>query len=456
VRVRLLASAAALGLAGAALGALGPRYGGELSVAVGAFGTSEPRAAHDFAERLVVGLLHETLVTEDATGRLAPSLAREWTSAADGREWRLTLDPAARFHDGGAVAAEDAAASLRRFLRSDSAAAEALAAALDGGRDFRAGRSSELAGVAATDAGQLTLRCVSPASLAPLASLAAAIVDARGRGAGPFAPTLEVPGRRLAARAHAGHVRGRPFLERALVVSQGRAVRARAVAEGSADAAQVDVGEARVRATLVLLLDTAQPPFDAAPLRAAVDASIDRLDLATRLVEGALPRSTLLSDSLPPSPPAVAQARVAQAVALDVDDAVPPLLSQRVVACLASLGLRVQVRSAPGGEVRRSTVAARLLLFLPELAEPGIVLREAALLARTAALAAALDAADALADAAARRARLRELEAALLAERSLLPLLSLPLAVAVRDGVHGLRFDAAGRLVLEDAWLQPR
>lgn len=94
--------------------------------------------------------------------------------------------------------------------------------------------------------------------------------------------------------------------------------------------------------------------------------------------------------------------------------------------------------------------------MLPELGEPGIVLREAALLARSATLGASLDAADRLADAVERRARLRELEAALLAERSLLPLVSLPLGLALREGVHGLRFDAGGRLVLEDAWLQSR
>jgi MarR-like DNA-binding transcriptional regulator SgrR of sgrS sRNA len=452
----LVAAALGLGLAAArlSLAALGPRYGGELIVAVGGFSPSGPLSGHGVAERLVVGLLHETLVTLDAEGRPQPSLTREWTSAADGREWRLVLDGRARFHEDAPVTAEDAVASLRRFVRSDSAAAETFAALLDGGQAFRSSEASELPGVVASDERQLALRCAAPC-LALLASPAAAIVDARGRGAGPFAPTLEVPGRRLAARAHAGHVRGRPFLERVLVVARERAAVSRAVGEGTADAALAESGEPHARATLLLLLDADKPPFDSAALRAAADASIDRADLAARLIAGGAPRRALLSDGVPASPGPAPRVRAEQAVALDVDDGVPPLVSQRVVACLASLGLRVSVRSAPGHEIRTSGAQVRLLVFLPELDEPQVVLRDAALLLRLPAFAASLDAAGRLADPA-RRARLLELETELLGERRLVPLASLPLGLAARDGVHGLLFDPAGRLVVEDAWLAPR
>ena len=49
--------------------------------------------------------------------------------------------------------------------------------------------------------------------LAPLASPAAAIVSARGAGAGPFVPTTPPSARGVSATAFGRHVRGRPFLD---------------------------------------------------------------------------------------------------------------------------------------------------------------------------------------------------------------------------------------------------
>ena len=61
---------------------------------------------------LVEAGLAEGLVAAGPGGTLLPGLALSWEGG--GRDWRLALDPAARFHDGRPVTARDAAASLDR------------------------------------------------------------------------------------------------------------------------------------------------------------------------------------------------------------------------------------------------------------------------------------------------------------------------------------------------------
>lgn len=450
MRPAILVAAVLLAALTAATAALGPRYGEELTIAVAPFGSTQPRAGHAAAERLAVGLVHETLVGLGPEGTVRPSLASAWAVSGEGREWSFSLDAQARFHDDTPVRAAAAVASLRRFLRSDSSAAEAVASALLGGPAFRSGQASELPGLFSADEGRLVVRLSRASSvlLQALTSPAAAVSDGNGHGAGPFAPVLDVPGRRLLARAHPGHVRGRPFLDRVLLVARPR--------DAQADASFADAAEPGTSATLLLVLDASQPPFESASARAAVDSAIDRADLASRLIAGGSPRFGLL-ENLRIAPPSPAARRLFGSMTLSVEETVPPLVSQRIVAWLTSLGLRADVRVVSGAEARRPGASARLFLFLPEVFEPGLVLREAlGFVGAKGALRASLDAADAEPDPARRSGLLREIEQKLLAERTLLPLASLPLGIAAREGVHGMRFDAAGRLVVEDAWREPR
>lgn len=441
--------AALLAAASGARAALGPRYGGELTIALPRFGASDPRAAHTAADRVALGLLDDTLVRLDRDGAVRASLAAGWSPSALGREWSFRLDGSARFHDDSAVASSDVAASLRRFLKSDSSAADALAEALVGGSAFRAGASADLPGLQVTGSDSVTLLLSRPSAslLASLAAPAASIRNDGGRGAGAFAPVLEVPGRRLLARAHPGHVRGRPFLERVLLLARARDPLAEAgLASGG--------GAADVQALLLLALDASRPPFAAPELRSALDAALDRTDLSQR-VSGALPRFGF-SQPAPRSAASPSARRFSAAVPLAVEEDVPPAVSQRIVALLGSLGLRAEVRVVPGAEIRAADAVAKLLLFLPEVDEPGLLLREAAGLVKLERLRARVDAADAEPLAARRRELLREVEAQLLLERTLLPLAALPVGVAAPEGTHGLRFDAVGRLLVEDAWREAR
>lgn len=433
----------------------GPRFGGELRVLVPALparvGPPDDSAP---AKRLLAGLVHETLIGWGSDGQPQAGLAGSWAPAAGGREWSLRLREGALFHDGSAVTAERAAASLRRFLRSASPAAAHLASALEGGPAFARGASEELAGVGASE-GELTLRFAQPraAALATLASLGAAIVGADGAvGAGPFVPTFSLPGKRAVLRAFAEHVRGRPFLDRLQIeVAADRAERARSLKAGTSDLALEVLAPAQAWSTALLVLDTTRPPFDDPRARRAVDAVLDRPELASRWSEGGEPRFGLgfldppAAEAVSPGPPLVGS------IVIEVASDVPLPLGRRVVALLSSLGLRVAV-VAPLARAN-----ARLLRFAPEIPERALHLRELLVLAGAPAdRIAALEAADAIGDAPGRSAALDAVAAGLHAERSCLALVGLPLGFAARDGVHGARFDASSRLVLEDAWRDER
>ncbi len=439
--------------------ALGPRYGGELTVAVATLpALGEPSSAPGIAERTLGSLVHETLVRLEPGGAPAPALARTWSAGAEGREWTLSLAPQARFHDGSPVTAADAVRSLRRFLRSPSSAAERLAAQLAGGLPFREGSTSDLPGLAAPDPLHVVLRLVSPvpAPLAPLAAPGAAVTSASGAGAGPFAPGARTP-RRLELSAFVDHVRGRPYLDHVALVALGDAEAAQA--ELDAGRAQVVLGgetEAGPAGVLLLVLDPARAPLQRAEARQSVVASIDTRALVEHLVPGGEPRTGLVPPRLltPLEAATPVRGAVSGSLEIAVSRDVPAAVSQRVLACLSDLGLDARVRPLDPAQALAAPAAARLLWWSPEVAEPGLALREVAALLpgadRT-----ALDAADRERDPDRRRALLHRADAALRASWALVPLASVPLPFHGRASVHGLRADQGGALLLEDAWREP-
>lgn len=445
--------------------ALGPRYGGQLQVGLLELpARADPAAPAGPAEALLQSLVHETLVGLGPEGLPTPGLVQRWSSAAGGREWTLFLGAGLRFHDDRPVAAEDAVRSLRRFLRTRSLAAERLAESLEGGEDFRARRRDELAGLAAPGPDRLVLRLAAPRALplAPLASPAAAVVSSSGAGAGPFVPTLLVPGRRAALNAFAGHVRGRPYLdELELQARPERAALKSALQAGEIDLAVGDGALGAPAHVLLLVLDPRRPPFREIGARAAAAASLDRADLARHWLSAAQPAAALLPPSLLPAlgaAPALATTPLAgRSVTLTVARDVPPLASQRVVAQLGEIGLAVRVVAESPARARAAASEARLLLFAPEVPEPELALAELAGLVSTPPGAhATLQDAAVERDFDRRRALLHRAEAELRGDLALVPLALVPAAAAAGPGLHGLAGDAAGRLRLEDAWREPR
>src|SRR6185295_19715 len=236
-------------------------------------------------------------------------------------EWLLTLDAEARFQDDAPVTAEDAVRSLRDFLASDSPAGRRLGALLAPG------------GVLAPDPAHLALRFREPVA-APLAPLAAAwITGPRGAGAGPFIPTHEVPGSRLALTAFASHVRGRPYLDRVALVASSDEDRLRAdLALRQVDVAVNAPGVSRLAGTLLLVLDSRQAAVATLEARSAIAAAIDADAIVKRFLPGAVASPSLLAHG--GSAPAAAGPRarpraLTGTLALAVSTEVPQLVSQR-------------------------------------------------------------------------------------------------------------------------------
>ncbi len=463
-----------------AFGALGPRYGGTLRLGVTTLPTTlDPALPEDAAARGVLALVHETLVGVGPEGLPTPGLVSSWTASAAGREWTLSLHPAARFHDERPVTADDAVRALRRFLRSPSRAAEWLALGLEGGQAFRDKRSTLLPGVASLDERRLVLRFPEPQALplAPLASPLAAVTSATGQGCGPFVPTLRLPGRQLTLNAFAGHVRGRPYVDEldVRVASDASALRAewlggrldaaldaaldaRPTSDvGARDAANSPVGPDARSTLLLLVLDASRAPFDDEAARAA--AMLERAALRPFVPTGEV-WSLLLPAGLLASPAAApltaARAPVAARVTLRVARDVAPSVSQRVVALLNEAGFDVRTEARRATTTRALGPQARLLAFVPEVAEAGLALHELAALGSpsseadqalaTARLETQLDR---------RRAWLLAAEQALRQDGTRVPLALLPPSLALGAGWHGLRLDGAGRLAAEDAWREP-
>ena len=443
---------AVLGLPAAARSALGPRYGGSVVVGVTEWPASlQPGDTRGATASLLTGLVHETLVAVDANGLTVPALAPEWTTAAGGREWQLALPDTALFHDGRPVSADDVLLAMRRFLASDSPAAAWLRDGLD--------RQSP---IAVPDPLHLVLRFVEAraGALAPLAAAGAAVTGPRGVGCGPFVPLSPAPGRDLRLAAFSGHVRGRPYLDAVNLTL----VRAPASLAGEFQAGGIDVfgGEgplSALAASLILALDPAVPPLDRPEARAAIGAAIDRDDIVRRLLPGGDGAPSLLLPDLLPPMVAYAPARgrrLDAAVRMAVGTDVPALVSQRLVAALGDIGLRVDAEAVPPARIHAARHALRLFLWWPEVPEAGLALHELLGLApATTAARDALKAADRELDPERRRALLYQAEAALREESALIHVASVPVSYRARSGVHGLRLDPSGRLVVEDAWREP-
>jgi len=446
--------------------ALGPRYGGEVRLGLLDLPAAlAPAATPGIGPRFAAGLIHETLLGLGPDGRPAAGLAARWSSAADGREWTLSIGDDARFHDDRPVLAEDAVRSLRAFLRGPGVAAAVLAGALEGGLAFRAREGDELPGLAASDPRQVVLRFASPGGrpLAALASPAAAVTSAGGVAAGPFVPTVFVPGQRLIATAFAGHPRGRPYLDRvqAEAFPEPTALLAQARA-GRLDLAAGQAGVEALAASVLLVLDPRRPPFDRPAARAAVAAAIDRVALMGRLLIGGEPSTDLLPRSLfrateAPSPAGAARpGLLSGTVTLAVSRDVPPVASQRVLAHLAALGLRVRVAPVTAAAAVSAAVELRLLFFVPEVPEPALALEELLTLAPPPPAALErLEAARREPDPAQRLALLAQAHDLLRAEGSIIGLGQAPVRFGGRPRAHGARVDLAGRLLLEDAWVEP-
>jgi hypothetical protein len=247
--------------------------------------------------------------------------------------------------------------------------------------------------------------------------------------------------------AFAGHWRGRPYVDRLQVVSaRDERQLERDLRLGRLDVA-VGTGDRPLLPTLLLLaLDRRSPAFADAAVRARVGQTIDREALARRLLTHAEAWTRLLlsdrppgSSALPtPSPPATPERGLSsRPVTLAVDRRIPPLISQRIVAHLATLGFSTEVQALDPSRVRTARADARLLVFVPEVASDPLALCELRALAQT-----GLDKAT---------ASCAGTEDSVDPEGLLLPLARQSATAAFSASVQG----SGPHLRLEDTWLPP-
>ena len=110
----LFAGAAQLGLISAQVPGIGVPGGelpsGEGVLTVGVVGIASkplPLFAETAADRAVVALTYRGLTRLDENGWPGPDIASDWSVAADGLSWTVTIDPAAHWQDGSTVTAAD-------------------------------------------------------------------------------------------------------------------------------------------------------------------------------------------------------------------------------------------------------------------------------------------------------------------------------------------------------------
>ncbi|MEL6168487.1 MAG: ABC transporter substrate-binding protein [Pseudomonadota bacterium] len=113
-----------------------PQFGGTYRTAQHDGNTADTLDMGKYQSNFEIGLVHTirsflTMINPD--GSLGPDLATEWSATPDATEWTFKLNPAATFHSGAKVTANDVVASMNYHRGEDttSAAASLLSTVTD-------------------------------------------------------------------------------------------------------------------------------------------------------------------------------------------------------------------------------------------------------------------------------------------------------------------------------------
>jgi ABC-type transport system substrate-binding protein len=427
-----------------------PQYGGTFHVTMRAAlmtldpAEFDPALPDSIGRRAVSMLMFDTLVTLDENLRIQPGLAMAWETSAGDQRWQLHIRPGVNFHDGTALSAEVAAASLR--------------AANPGWKVSTQG-----------DSVVIVLNSSNPELLAELALPHNAIVKRNPNnafsGTGPFHLVDWLPGQKLALAAEENCWRGRPFVD-AVQIEMGKSFHEQMAAMESRKADLVEVApeqahhisqEGRRIANskpmeLIALLFTRDATTPAEKhLREALARSVERGSIHSVLLQGAgQPTGSLLPNwmsgygfvfpidaDLPRARQAREQVRSVPpwTVGYDGSDPMARLLAERIALNAQDAGLSLQPTTAANTDMK----LVRTSLVSPD---PWVALVEIAAFIGTASGKEGGTVEDLYAS-----------ERALLTTQRMIPLFHLPAIYAASANLNnwGLRPD--GSWNLGDAWL---
>ncbi len=424
-----------------------PQYGGVVRVAMRAAPTSldpgDISQADSFGWRSVTLLMFDTLVTLDENGRAQPSLSTSWQTSS-GTRWQFRIRRGVKFHDGTALSAEIAAASLRAANPSWNVSADA-------------------------DSVFIELSVADPELLAQLALARNAIEkrssDAVPSGTGPFHVADWQPGKKLVLAAEENCWRGRPYLD-AVEIEMGKSFRDQmtALELGKADLVEVAPEQTHrvspdgrrlassAPVELVALLFTRDvASADEKLLREALAFSVERGSIRSVLLQGAgQPAASILPNWMSgygfvfPTDADMARARHAReqvrtiptwTVGYDGSDPMARLLVERIALNGKDAGLSLQ-------PVASGTTDLRLVRIPLASADPWVTLANVGALAGMSAVKDGGSVEDLYAS-----------EMALLATQRVIPLFHLPVSYAASGNLKNWALRPDGSWTLADAWL---
>jgi ABC-type oligopeptide transport system substrate-binding subunit len=247
---------------------------------------------------LVLDMLYDGLVRWDSSVHaVVPAIAKSWTMSSDGLTWTFELDPAATFSNGRAITSADVKFSLERIAaRGAAVLSGAQLVAVKGYGDFVAKRTTNIAGLVATDPARFVVTVGTPLSSLPelLASPVFGVVareafDSSGAltgdpiASGPFAVMSSTADKVVLARAARSHA----LLDGVNVtLSKDAEATYQLFAKGSAQLASIsaerasDAAAASVRSdsgvSYFYGMNVSSPVLANAALRAAIIKAIDR------------------------------------------------------------------------------------------------------------------------------------------------------------------------------------
>jgi ABC-type transport system substrate-binding protein len=427
-----------------------PQYGGTLHVAMRAapvtLDPADSTQPDSFTRRNLTLLIFETLLTTDSSGRSHAALALSWQAAPGNQRWQFRLRRDVRFHDGTALTAEIAAASLHA-----------------------ANPSWKVFG----DGDSVVIECETndPSVPAELALSRNAIAkrnpDGRPSGTGPYHIVDWQPGKKLTLAAEENYWGGRPFVDaieiemgknyhdQSIALDLGRAdlveVAPEQVHRASMDGRHVSSSEPMELVALLFARD-AKTPEDKL-LREALALSVERASMRSVLLQGAgQPAASVLPTWMSgygfvfPAETDLARARHLReqvrtaptwTIAYDPSDPLARLLAERVALNGRDAGLSLQPTVTPSPDLRvvRIPLAA---------ADPWIALANVGTVFGF--LAPKINAGSA--------EDLYSAEQAILATKRLIPLFHLPATYATAGTLKHWTPGLDGSWSLADAWLE--